>query len=224
MNTTLVSLLPLIVGAAVLPLWIIMGLFLLRSENGVLKAAALSAGAMTVRLVQGILFGFVFAASAEASSAAGAGLLTSTLLLVVGIVMLIAAVKKWRKEEDPDAPPPKWMATLGDLSALKAFGMGALLMAVAIKQWVFTLSAIAVVEQGELSQTGNVLAYLFFVLAAQSLMLAPIIIHMVAPTHSARMLDTAQGWLERNNRVITIGVSAIFGLWFLWKGIAGFID
>ena len=48
-------------------------------------------------------------------------------------------------------------------------------MALAVKQWVFTLSAIAVIEEAQLGQTANVLAYLFFVVAAQSLVLAPII-------------------------------------------------
>ena len=32
-----------------------------------------------------------------------------------------------------------------------------------------------------------------------------------------------QGWLERNDRMIVIAVSLIFGVWFLWKGIAGLI-
>ena len=168
MGTVIVSLLPLIVGAALLPVWIIMALFLLRGEGGLLKAAAFAAGAMTARVVQGVLFGFVFGTAADASGESSASLITSTLLLVLGILMLISAVRKWRKEEDPDAPPSKWMEILGGMSALKAFGMGALLMVLAIKQWVFTLSAIAVIEQGELSQAGNVLVYLFFVLAAQS--------------------------------------------------------
>ncbi len=109
MGTVIVSLLPLIVGAALLPVWIIMALFLLRGEGGVLKAAAFAAGAMTVRVVQGVLFGFVFGAATDASGESGASLITSTLLLVLGILMLISAVRKWRKEEDPDAPPPKWM-------------------------------------------------------------------------------------------------------------------
>ena len=223
MGTVMVSLLPLIVGAAVLPVWIIMALFLLRGEGGVLKAAAFAAGAMMVRLVQGVIFGYVFSAAADASGASGSNLITSTLLLVVGIVMLITAVRKWRKDADPDAPPPKWMAALSGLSTLKAFGMGALLMALAIKQWIFTLSAIAVIEQAQLSQTGNVLAYLIFVVAAQSLVLAPIIVSAMAPAQSARMLDASQGWLERNNRVIVIAASSIFGVWFLWQGIAGLI-
>ena len=223
MDTVIVGLLPLIVGAALLPVWIIMALFLLRGEGGLLKAAAFAAGAMTARVVQGILFGFIFGEATDASGEAGANLITSTLLLVLGIVMLISAVRKWRKEEDPDAPPPKWMEILGGMSAIQAFGMGALLMTLAIKQWVFTLSAIAVIEQGELSQAGNVLVYLFFVLAAQSLVLAPILVSAVAPAQSTRLLDASHGWLERNNRAIVIAASSIFGVWFLWMGIAGLI-
>ncbi len=223
MDRLLVDLLPLIIGAAVLPVWIVMALFLLRSEGGLMKATAFAVGAMSVRLLQGILFGYVFGAADEANGDSGASLITSTLLMVIGILLLISAVRKWRKEEDPDAPPPKWMATLSGLSAIKAFGMGALLMALAVKQWIFTLSAIAVIEGAEMSQTANVLAYLFFVLAAQSLVLAPIIAYWVAPTQSARGLDAMQGWLERNDRVIVITVSLIFGVWFLWKGITGLI-
>ena len=223
MGAVIVYLLPLIVGAALLPASIIIALFLLRGEGGVRKALAFAAGAMTVRLVQGVLFGYVFGAAADAYGESGSNLITSTLLLVVGLVMLISAVTKWRKEADPDAPPPKWMAVLGGLSALQAFGVGALLMALSIKQWVFTLSAIAVIEQAPLSHTGNVLTYLFFVVAAQSLVLAPIIVSAVAPTQAARMLDAMQGWLERNSRVMVIAILLIFGVWLLWKGISGLI-
>ena len=223
MGAVIVYLLPLVIGAALLPASIILALFLLRGEGGVLKALAFAAGAMTVRLVQGVLFGYVFGAAADAYGESGSNLITSTLLVVVGLVMLISAATKWRKEADPDAPPPKWMAVLGRLSALQAFGVGALLMALSIKQWVFTLSAIAVIEQGALSHAGNVLAYLLFVLAAQSLVLAPILVSAVAPTRAARMLDAMQGWLERNSRVIVTAVLLIFGAWLLWKGISGLI-
>ena len=50
MGAVIVYLLPLIVGAALLPAWIILALFLLRGEGGVRKALAFAAGAMTVRL------------------------------------------------------------------------------------------------------------------------------------------------------------------------------
>jgi hypothetical protein len=223
MGSVMVQLLPLIVGAAVVPIWIIMVLFLLRSEGGLLKAAVFAAGAIIVRLVQGILFGYVFGKAAESSGDSGSSVIVSTLVLVVGILMLIAAFKQWRKEDDPDAPPPKWMATISGLSTAKALGMGALLVAIAAKQWVFTLSAIGVIGQAQLSQAANISAFLFYVLAASSLVLAPIVVYAVAPTQSAKTLDAAQGWLERHNRAIVIAISLIFGLLFLWKGIAGLI-
>lgn len=57
------SLLPLIIGAAVVPIWIIVVLFLLRGEGGLLKGAAFAAGGLSVRVVQGIFFGYVFGAA-----------------------------------------------------------------------------------------------------------------------------------------------------------------
>jgi hypothetical protein len=75
-------LIPLVVGAALLPAWIILALFLLRGEGGVPKALAFAAGAMAVRVVQGVLFGFVFSEASEASGEGGSDLITSTLLLV----------------------------------------------------------------------------------------------------------------------------------------------
>jgi hypothetical protein len=222
LGAVLAELLPLIVAAAVLPVWIIMTLLLLRGAGGVAKASAFVAGAVGVRLLQGALFGLVLG-SDDAAGDDNSGVIAATLLLVVGILMLIAAYLKWRKEEDPDAPPPKWMGALAGLSTRKAFGMGALLMAVAVKQWVFTLSALAVIDAGQVSQVEGVLLFLLFVLAAQSLIAAPIIVCALAPAQSARLLDGMQGFLERYNRPITIGVSLVFGLWFVWKGVSGLL-
>lgn len=218
-----VDLLPLIIAAAVLPAWILISLLLLRGEGGVARAAAFSGGAITARLVQGFLFSLLIGASADEGDAARTGAIKSTLLLVLGILMLALAYKKWRKEEDPDAPPPKWMTALSSMPALKAFGFGALLMTIAVKQWVFTLSAIATIGEAQLDQTARTLAYVFFVLAAQSLMLAPVVFTVVAPARASKILDTALGWLERNNRPITIAVSLIFGVWFTWQGITGLL-
>jgi hypothetical protein len=215
----LIDLLPLIVGAAVLPIWVIVSLLLLRGEGGVFKAAAFAGGAMTVRLVQGVLFGYVFGAAADASGEGASRFIASTLLLVVGILLLITAARSWRAEDDPDAPPPAWMSTLGAFSALKSFGIGALMMTIAVKQGAFTLSAIAVIDEAPLVRTGSVLAYLLFVVAAHSLVLAPIVASAAAPARSAAGLEAVRGWLERSNRVITLAVSSIFGAWFVWKGV-----
>lgn len=223
MSDIFVDLLPIIVGAAVVPLYPIVILFLLQSQRGLLKSLAFVSGAIIMRLTQGILFGFVFGAASEANSEAESGIIASTLLLVVGVLLLVTAFKKWRKEEDPDAPPPKWMNTLSGLTVLRSLGAGALFVTVAVKQWVFTLSALSLISEAELGRTTNVTLYVLYILAAQILGLLPILMYAVAPQQSAKPLQAIQSWLERHNRVILITVSLIFGTWFLFKGITGLI-
>lgn len=224
MSDVLVDLLPLMVGAALVPLYPIVVLLLLQSQGGLLKAVAFVAGGLLVRIVQGVLFGFVFVAADEAHPEDGSELIVATMLLVVGLLLLVTAFKKWRKEADPDDPPPKWMAALGDLSALKAIGAGAVYVLVAFKQWVFTLSAIGVIGEAELGGVAGASIYLFFVLATQILVLPPILAFAVAPQQAAKPLQAAQAWLERHNRAIVVVVSLVFGIWFLFKGISGLVS
>jgi len=223
MNSVLLELLPLILGAALVPLYPIVVLLLLLGEGGLRTASAFVVGVLAVRLAQGVIFGWVFGAAAEAYPDDGPQLIASTLLLVLGLLLLLAGFKKWRKQPDPDDPPPQWMAALGRLSPLKAVGAGALFTAVAIKQWVFTLTALDLIQGAALTVVASAGLYLFFMLATQTLVLLPILVYAVAPQRSAKPLAAAQAWLERNNRPIVIGVSLVFGLWFLVKGVVGLI-
>jgi hypothetical protein len=220
MAEVFVDLISLILGATLAPIYPIIVLLLLQSERGLSKAIAFVVGAVVVRLVQGVIFGMAFGPAVEAETAAGLQLLGPTLLTVVGILLLVTGVKKWRKEENGEDQPPGWMSKLSELTALKAAGGGALLMLAAVKQWVFTLSAIAVIEEAQPGLTAGVAIYLLFVMATQMLVLPPIIAFAVAPQKSARPLAAAQGWLQRHNRAIVIAVSLIFGTWFLFKGVS----
>jgi hypothetical protein len=223
MGDVIADLLPLIVGATVVPFYPIVVLVLLQGEGGLVKALAFVAGNIAVRLAQGVLFGLIFGVALAATSEDGQRLGVSTLLLIVGILLLITAVKKWQKEEDPDAPPPQWMTAISDLSAAKAVGAGTLFVTIAVKQWVFTLSAIGVISEAGLGEAANIGLYLFYVLATQTLVLAPIFVYAVAPRQASRPLKAAQTWLERQNRAIVIAVSLVFGVWFLYKGVSGLI-
>lgn len=223
MGEVLIDLIPLILGATLAPIYPIIVLLLLQSERGLGKAIAFIVGAVAVRLVQGVVFGVVFSPAVEAETAAGLQLLGPTLLTVVGILLLVMGVKKWRKEEDGEDSQPGWMNKLSNLTVVKAAGGGALLMLVAVKQWVFTLSAIAVIEEAQPGLNAGVVLYLLFVGATQVLALAPVVVYAVAPQKSAKPLAAAQGWLQRHNRVIVIAVSLIFGFWFLFDGVTSLL-
>ena len=226
MDKVLVSLLPPIVGAVLgCPMWTILALLLLRGESGSIKASAFAAGAITVRLLQGFLFGYIFVRAEDAGREGGPNLIAATVLLLVGVFLVITGLTAaWRKKDDAsEAPPPKWMTLLNRVSAPAAFGMGVGMMVLALKQWLFTFSALAVIERGQLGIKASVFAYLVFVIAAQSLMLTPIISSLVAPTRSAGTLKALQAWLERHNLKIVAVASLILGAWFIWRGASGLL-
>ena len=227
MGTTFVSLVPLIIGSALVPIQIIIDILLLKSpRQGLLKAAAYVGGMTTLRLLQGLIFGLILTNSAASSTEEGGGKspIVLTLLLVLGVFLLITAYRVWRKEDDPDAPPPKWLTMIDSLTPLKAFGIGFGMLLIGAKFWVFTLGAIGVIGQAQLGQPSSTVAFLLFVLLAESLLLLPIVIRIIIPEGSKSLLETISAWLTRYNRPIMILVSLIFGLLFLYQGASGLLN
>jgi hypothetical protein len=221
MGSVIVSLVPLIIGSAVVPVQIIIDILLLKSpRRGLLKASSYVGGITTMRLLQGLVFGLILTggASTTTEGSSGKGPIVSTLLLVLGIFFLITAYKMWRKDDDPDAPPPKWLAMIESLTLLKAFGIGFGLMLIGAKFWVFTLTALAVISEAKLGQPSSAITYLLFVLLAESLLLLPIMVRIVLPGQSKAILDGISDWLNRYNRVIVVVVSLVFGLLFVYQG------
>jgi hypothetical protein len=217
-----VTLIPLIVGSAILPVQVTITLLLLRSDGGRRRATAWVSGMMVVRLAQGLLFGLVFGGAAAAGGDdAGPGPVGSTLALVVGVLFLVAAAKKALDQPDEDAPPPRWMTAAASLTPARAFLLGGAAIALSAKLWVFTLAAIGAIEQAELGPPAAVTTYLVFAVAAASLHLAAIGITVVAPARAATLLDRASGVLERRGRAITIGLGLVFGTWFILRGLGG---
>jgi hypothetical protein len=223
MGNVIAELIPFIIGAAVVPLYIIIVLLVLRGEGGVAKAAAVVAGMFVLRLVQGVVFGYVLSGTASGNDSGGPSRVVSTLLIVLGILLYTTAFRTWQKEEDVDAPPPKWMTMFQDITLPKAFGMGMLMIVIGAKQWVFTLGALGVIRRSDLDGPENIIAYLIFMLGAMSLLLLPIILRLAAPKQSTAVLESASAWLEKNNRPIVIAVSLIFGTFFVYRGVSGFL-
>ena len=166
MGDVVLSLLPLMLSAALAPVPLVIVFLLLRGQGGLATAAAFVAGTTVVRLAQGALFGFLLADAPGSGGGEGPGPVAATLLLVLGILLWVTAVRTLLKEEDSDAPPPAWMARLREATPLAAFAVGAGLIAVATKQWVFTLSALGMIAQASLDSGYAALAYLIFMIGA----------------------------------------------------------
>jgi hypothetical protein len=223
MSPLLGELLPMILGNVLAPLWLIIVLLLLASPGGIVKASAFVLGMTLTRVAQGLLFGAVLAASPD-NTVGGSSPVVATMKLLLGILLLIAAYKKWRKETDPDDPPPNWMQSIDQTSALRALGLGALGIAVGPKLWAFTLSALAIINDAELDRAGATIAYALYIVCAQILLIAAILIAVVAPQGSRLLLQRAIDWLTTYNRPISITVALVFGLLFTWGGVSGLLE
>ncbi len=221
MGAIVLDLLPILVSAALVPAWIILVLILLTEQQGVWKATGFVAGGLVMRLLQGYLFGMVLVAGDDVGPTARP--IVSTLLLVLGLLLLTKGYMAWSKQEDPDEPPPKWLTAMGTLSPLQAFGVGAGLTLVAVKQWVFTLSAIGTISQAAPGLPTAQLLFLFYTLGSLALLIALILVAAIAPGPSSRLLPALRGWMERNNRPLVMAVSLLFGTFFLWKGVTGLL-
>ena len=216
------SLIPLILGSALVPIQVMITLLFLRSSSGKITAWAFVAGMTFVRLLQGGIFGLVLSNAVKATAEQGGpGLVLSIVLLVLGVVFLTTAAKSATTGEDTDAPPPKWLTMTESMKPARAFLFGGALLLLAPKFWIFTLGAIGAIGAANLGQPSAGLMFLLFVVLAQSLSLAVLVYAAVAPRQSEHVLEAVATWLRQHNRVLMIIIGLVFGIWFCAKGLAG---
>lgn len=215
------DLLPLALASMVVPFQWMLTILLVRSPDGRWRAVALLLGNVAFRLAQGAVFAYVVPPGAG-SSTNGSSVVVSWLLLVVGVLLLVKAARTaLTGAPDDDAPPPRWIESATSLSAGRAFLLGAGMLAIGAKFWVFTMTAVAAIEYADLPRPDAVLSFLVFALAAVLPSLLVVGLTVVAPARSGTALDAASGWLTRNTSRIVIAVCLVVGLWFVVKALTG---
>jgi hypothetical protein len=217
----LVAIIPIVVGAALMPGWVVLALLLLQRPDGVLAGAAFIGGMTAVRLLQELAFGTAFASLDEARDSGQASVIVSTIFVVMGLAMWATAIGQMVRRNDPDAPPSHWLASLQTRPAAILVAFGAILVITSGKQWMFMLATMGTIRQGDLNLVEAVIVYLLYVVGAGLLLILPIVAVATGQVRSVTMVRRAEEWLESQSRHIVIVVSAVFGAWFLWKGFAG---
>lgn len=218
------SLIPLIIGSAILPMQIVVTIVLRRSRAGLLAAAGFVAGMTVLRLVQGLALGLLLgsAQSMETKLQTGAGPVASTVLLMAGILLLATALRQSLTGEDPDAPPPRWLGLAAAMKPRAAFGFGMLLVALGGKWWLFTLGAVAAIADADLGPLHSVAVYLIFVALAELPVLLIVLGSALAPRRSGPVLDAVSTWMEKHNHGIVIAACLVFGVWFVVTSLQDF--
>lgn len=217
------SLVPLIIGGAVEPIEIMITIMLLGTPSHLRAAGAWIAGHISTRLLQGLIFGTILHWGARSGESKHSDhWIVSTVLLVVALLFLVTAARRLLSEDDPSAPPPKWMALLLSATPVKAFLIGAGVVTVSVKAWVFTLAAIGIIGSAGLGRAENMVSYVAFVLLATIVNLVIIGAAAVFGDRSRVVLDRMLQWLREKDRLIVVGVGLVFGTWFGLKALRGF--
>jgi hypothetical protein len=221
MNGLWGTLLPLIAGGALVPIQLIITILLLRSTGGLRTAAAFVAGMTSVRLAQGLVFGLLLAGGETGGTASGPGPVVSGVLIALAMLLYAASAKQILTDDDPDAPPPKWITMTESMKPGRAFVVGAGLLAIGAKFWVFTLGAIGAIKDADLSRSRGVVTFVAFAGLTVVAHLLVLGVAAVAPKQSAALLDATADWLKRHNGPIVVVLGLVFGSWFLLKGLHG---
>jgi hypothetical protein len=215
------SLVPLIIGSALVPVQVIITTMILRSAAGRVAGVAWLAGMTAVRLAQGLIFGLILGSSGVPEPSSGQGTGTSLVLLVIAILFFLTAAKYAISVPDDDTPPPKWMALVQSVTPARAFGLGAGVLLIGAKPWVFTLGAINAIGDAGLGQAGGMAAFLVFVLLAEAIHIVVVGLAFLLPARSEALLDAIGTFMTRNSRALMMVLGLVFGSWFLVKALAG---
>ena len=221
MGSLWASLAPFIIASALMPIELVITLALLGTPGRVRTASAAVSGMVLVRLLQGLVFGMILHWGRRDDTMGGHGWVVSSVLLVVALLLLVSAIRELLGGDDSDDPPPKWMTALSSMTPAKAFLLGAAVIVISVKMWVFTFAAISAIGDAGMARGANFATYIAFVVLGVSTHLAIIAAAAFFPKRSAAFLDGSLRWLQDHNRVIMIVLGLVFGGWFLYKGLHG---
>jgi hypothetical protein len=170
-----------------------------------------------VRLLQILVFSFVISVADVPEKVNKAGIIVSTVQVVAGTLLWAMALKQVYAGDEDEAQIAKWMTVITVLTPVTDFGLGMLLVATSMGAWLFILAAIGVIEQAKLSLAQNIVAFLFYLVGASALLIAPILVTVWAPAR----FDALAHWLQARGRPITIAGLLVVGGCCLWYGASG---
>ena len=216
MGNLLIQFVPLAAGA-IAPVMIMAVILILSAEGGLPKALAFILGRFVAYALWGVL---LLAVSDKLSDSSGE---TSTGSLVVkailGLLLLVMAARNFVGEDDPDAPPPKWMATLNTTSPAALFGIAIVLSVVQLRFVALMMSGVTSIVDADLSSGLVVVALVLLVLAVILPQLAPILVFLVMGKNAQSVLTSMNVWLTRNQRMVNVVVLGLFGVVLLGQSL-----
>jgi len=217
------DLLPAAVGIAMSPVPVAAVILMLFSARARSNGVAFVAGWMTGLVVVG---GVLLLLGSDRAGSSGEPSTTSLWVkFVLGALLLGVAVWQWLSRPDAGAEPatPRWMAAVDGFSAVKSFGLAALLSGLNPKNLALNAAGVVIILQGGLEPAGEWIAFTVFVLLASLTVIAPVGYYFIAGDRADALLTSLKSWLLRSNAAVMAVLLVIFGVKLLADGIQGLV-
>jgi hypothetical protein len=209
------------IGVAISPVPIIAVILMLFSQRARVNGPAFLVG-WVVALAALSTVVYVVSHDGSVATSSTASDSVSWGKIVLGVALLALARRSWRKRPAPGekATMPKWLATVGSMSPLKAFGLAALLAAVNPKNLILTAGAASGLAQVPgLSTSDAVVSLAVFVVIASLSIAGPVLYSLFGGERARTALDSAKAWLTTHNAAVMAVLFLVFGVDLIAKGL-----
>jgi hypothetical protein len=208
------------VGVAISPVPILTIILMLFSNRARVNGSAFLVGWVAAL---GIVSGAVYAL-ADVSNASTNSTTSDTISwgkIALGVLLLLLAARTWRTRPGPreQAPMPKWIREIDQLTAGKALGLGLALAGVSPKNFILTAGAAAGLAQLGLSAADAIVSLIVFVVIGSVTIATPLVYYLAGGEHARTQLDAIKGWLAAHNAAVMTVLFLIFGADLIAKGI-----
>jgi hypothetical protein len=217
------------IGVAISPVPIIAVILMLFSQRARVNGPAFLVGWVFALAVVSVVV-YVVSHDGNVATSSTASDPLSWGKIVLGVALLALARRNWRKRPGPGPGPgpahgeeptmPKWLATVENVSPVKALGLGVALAAVNPKNLILTAGAAAGLAQVPgLSTTDAIVAIAVFVVIASLTIAGPVLYSLFGGERARASLDSAKTWLTANNAAVMAVLFLVFGVDLIAKGL-----
>ena len=211
--------LPFAVGVALSPIPIIAVILMLDTPRARSNGPAFGLGWIVGLAAAATIVLVVTGGSSSSDSATAESVNWAQLL--IGVLFLVMAGRQWRSRprrgEDPTMP--KWMASIDEVTPVKALGLGVLLSGVNPKNLALAAAAGAAIAQAGLDAGGDALGVAVFVVLGSLTVVGAVVFYLVAPRAAAVPLGSIKTFMADHNAVIMMVILLVLGAKLIGTGL-----
>ena len=212
---------PVLLAMMISPARTLAVIILLHTPRSTTTALSYVVGMISAMMVQGAALGtamsIVGLAAADRSSELA--VFIGALFLVGSVVLFAGAFKIATAPASGSGSLASALERLEHVDSSGAYRIGFGWIFASPKQWVFTLTAVAIIFEAQLQPLGSLTNYLLFAVLVQLAYFLIIGVYVIAKDWATGVLDAVFGWTRANLKTVAIGLFSGFGVVFLLKAV-----